>query len=76
MTRQEHGTTKASIALATIGDVLLSTKDVMVAVNVSRPSLYRWVADGYFPKPIKIGPRRVAWSSSAVSAWIETRKAA
>jgi len=38
--------------------------------GLSRSSLYE-TAD--FPKPVKIGPRAVAWIESEVSAWVEQR---
>lgn len=33
-----------------------------------RSTLYRRIADGLFPKPIKIGPRAVGWPASEVAA--------
>lgn len=38
------------------------------------PSTIRaYVAQGKFPKPVKIGARAVAWVSSEVEAWMEQR---
>lgn len=45
-------------------------------VNASAPTLWRWVRDGEFPPPIKIGPRLVAWRAEDVRAWRAKRKPA
>ena len=42
--------------------------EVLRNVPVSRATLYNWIEQGRFPKPIKIGPRAVAWRSADVLA--------
>ncbi len=42
--------------------------EVLRNVPVSRATLYSWIEQGRFPKPIKIGPRAVAWRSADVLA--------
>ncbi len=37
--------------------------------------IWRLERDGKFPRRIKIGPNRVAWLLSEVSAWIEGKAA-
>ena len=34
--------------------------------GVSTSTLYRWMAEGRFPSPIKLGPGAVAWRESAL----------
>ena len=51
-------------------------KRVMVRVTLSRPSIYRKVRDGSFPRPINLGGRAIAWLSSDIDAWIDARIAA
>jgi prophage regulatory protein len=41
--------------------------------GLSRSSIY---ADPGFPKPVKIGPRAVAWVEAEVRDWIYARMAA
>ena len=41
--------------------------------NVSRSSLWRWEQEGFFPKRIQLGPRRVGWRESDVDRWIAER---
>lgn len=38
--------------------------------TLSRASVYRRVKAGTFPKPIKIGERRVAWRSEDIHTWL------
>jgi predicted DNA-binding transcriptional regulator AlpA len=41
--------------------------------GLSRASIYRYIARGLFPDRRSIGPGRVAWLASEVSAWMESR---
>lgn len=47
----------------------LRLPEVCDRVGVSRRQIYRWVADGRFPPPIKLGPRVIAWPSTAICQW-------
>ncbi|MBJ2292355.1 AlpA family phage regulatory protein [Pseudomonas sp. MF5691] len=55
---------------------LLNKKQVCAILGVSPVTLWRWVCAGHFPKPIQLGPRRVAWRSSAVEAFLAKTEAA
>ena len=33
------------------------------------------MAEGKFPKPVKLGARAVGWVESEVTTWLESRKA-
>ena len=57
-------------------EVLLSLEEVLRRTACKRSTLYRWIAAGLFPPPVKIGPRRVAWRKSDVDRWIATRSRA
>jgi len=43
-------------------------------LSVSRSSIWAWVKEGSFPKPIKLGKNCTAWNSSDIDNWIEERK--
>lgn len=49
---------------------LLRLPQVIDRVGLRRSSLYRRVAEGTFPAPVKLGVRAVAWDSRAIDAWI------
>lgn len=65
-------------------DVLMPPEDVMYATGISsRTSLDKYVANGWFPAPVEVGPKRrngavgkVAFLKSEVDAWILERVAA
>jgi prophage regulatory protein len=45
------------------------------AVPVARGTLYRWIAAGAFPRPVKLGPGVSAWRVEDVRAWIARQSA-
>lgn len=44
--------------------------------GLSRSAIYRGIAAGSFPAPIKLSERSSAWSTAEVSEWIAARIAA
>ena len=52
---------------------LLAVPAVLDRTSWSRAKLYSAVAQGEFPKPVRLSPNRVAWPESAVSAWINAK---
>lgn len=53
-------------------DKLIRIPEVMEATGWSRSHIYALVAQGRFPKPLKLGLRAVAWRESEVAAWQES----
>jgi prophage regulatory protein len=51
--------------------VLLRLPAAMHVTGLSRSTLYRLIADKRFPRPVRLGPRAVAWLRSEVDAWSE-----
>lgn len=51
----------------------LRLKAVLNLVPYSRSAIYRKVANGEFPKPIKLGARAIAWVESDVQRWMAER---
>lgn len=47
---------------------------VPVLLSISAASLWRKVASGTFPKPIKLGERITAWRVGDVRAWIAAQQ--
>lgn len=46
-------------------------RDVIRITSLSRPTLYRRIAAGRFPAPIKLGGRACGWTSESLAAWIQ-----
>jgi len=59
-----------------VGDmsvVFLRLQAVIRVTGLSRSTLYRLIADEQFPRPVRLGPRAVAWRRTDVEAWGEAR---
>ena len=54
---------------------LLAPIIVSDRTSLSRTTLWRLTKKGRFPAPVQVSPGRVAWSESAVSAWIAAQLA-
>ncbi|MFN3303675.1 MAG: helix-turn-helix transcriptional regulator [Roseateles sp.] len=57
-------------------DPLLKLHAVKSATGLGRSSIYKKVAAGDFPQPVRLGARAVAWRSSEIAAWIASRSVA
>jgi prophage regulatory protein len=55
---------------AQIADALLHIGTVRALTSLSPATIYRKVAAGEFPSPIKLGPRCARWRSGDVMAWL------
>lgn len=51
----------------------LRRPDVQNITGLSRSTIYAMMAEGEFPKPIKLGKRAVGWREADVAAWLESR---
>ena len=52
---------------------LLRLKEVKMRVGLGRSTIYRWISEGNFPKPVRLGCRSVGWLESAIDTWIVSR---
>jgi prophage regulatory protein len=52
---------------------LIRLPEVQHRVGLGRSTIYRWMAEGKFPKPVQLGGYSVAWAEDEVEAWITTR---
>lgn len=49
---------------------LIKLKTVMDSTGLARSTVYKFIAEGRFPKPVKLGARMVAWVEEEVEEWI------
>ena len=49
---------------------ILRRRQLEEKLGLSRSSIYQMVADGLFPKPIKLGQRAVGWREDDVENWL------
>lgn len=52
--------------------LLLRLAEVRRLVGLSKPTIYRLIAAGRFPKPVKLSKSAVAWKFDEVVAWTES----
>ena len=52
---------------------ILRLKGVIDITGLSRSTLYLYIAEGRFPKPVSLGDRCVGWVESEVHDWILAR---
>ena len=52
---------------------ILRLPEVCGIVGLSRPTVYRLIAAGKFPRPARIGIRASGWSAAEVEAWVELK---
>jgi len=44
--------------------------------SVSRPTIWRWVARGLFPRPVKLSPGTTRWSMADIERHEQSKSAA
>ena len=58
-------------------DELLTLTDIVEWIKVSESTIYRWIDEGIFPRPLKLGAESkqspMRWIRKDVSDWIKTR---
>jgi prophage regulatory protein len=47
----------------------LSMKDLKQLLGKSAPSIYRWISEGSFPRPVKLGGNSSGWRLSDYEGW-------
>jgi len=69
-----------TIGLSPLADdaqrVLARLPTVLKMTGLGRSTIYRWIADGSFPPPVRLGPRAVAWRWSDLDEWTRSRSTA
>jgi len=52
---------------------LIRLKEVQNRVGLGRSTIYRWMAQGNFPKPVRLGGHAVAWVLADIDHWVSQR---
>ncbi len=53
---------------------IIRTAELVKRLNVSRSTLWRWQAEGKFPKPVKMGARAFGYRIADVEAWLNEKQ--
>lgn len=52
---------------------LIKLKAVMECTGLARSTVYKFIAEDRFPKPVKLGSRMVAWVEGEIQEWIQEK---
>lgn len=52
---------------------LLRIGEVIRRTGLSKATIYAWIKDDLFPRPIRVGKRAVRWIEKELVAWIKSR---
>jgi prophage regulatory protein len=52
---------------------MLKLPEVMALTGLSRSTIYAFIKEKKFPKPVRLGARAVGWLEYEVSSWIKDR---
>ena len=52
---------------------ILRLPEVTSRTGMPRSTLYAKIAEGQFPKPVKLSERSVGWCSNEIEAWVNER---
>lgn len=52
---------------------LIKLKEVIQKTSLGHSSIYKFIAEGTFPKQVSLGAKSVAWLESEVDEWIEEK---
>ena len=55
-------------------EMLLRKHKVIERTGLANSTLYYFIARGDFPSPVRLGVRSVAWKSSEIDEWINSRE--
>ena len=52
---------------------IIRLSEVLANTGLARSTVYKYVAEGCFPKPVSLGDRAVGWVESEVQDWVLSR---
>ncbi|OGQ51612.1 MAG: AlpA family transcriptional regulator [Deltaproteobacteria bacterium RIFCSPLOWO2_02_FULL_53_8] len=52
---------------------IIRLKEVIDSTGLARSTIYKYITEGTFPKPVSLGDRCVGWVDSEVHDWILAR---
>ena len=52
---------------------IIRLKEVIDCTGLGRSTIYKYIGEGSFPKPVSLGNRAVGWVESEVMGWVMAR---
>ena len=56
--------------------MIIRMTDVCSELGISHSSIYRLLASGSFPKPLKLSKRAIGWERDHIQEWVKSRNTA
>jgi prophage regulatory protein len=69
----QHHSALPSMLTGDAPRVLARLPTVLKMTGLGRSTIYRWIAEGSFPAPVRLGRRAVAWRWSDLDRWTQSR---
>ncbi|WP_395709698.1 helix-turn-helix transcriptional regulator [Reyranella sp.] len=74
MTKDYDDTTPINEPALYLGDTrLVRLPELTAWLGVNKSSIQNWVRFGHMPRPVKLGPRAVAWKYSDIKTWLDSQ---
>ncbi len=54
-----------------MSDRLIRRAEVLHLTGMTKSTMYRYIADGRFPRPVALGEHAVAWRMSDLQEWMD-----
>lgn len=67
-----HGVTSEELTMG-LNFRFLNLREVIELTSLSKTSIYRYMAEGSFPRNVSLGGRSVAWVSTEIEDWMRER---
>ncbi|HFH3921558.1 helix-turn-helix transcriptional regulator [Pseudomonas aeruginosa] len=52
---------------------IMRLQEVMATTGLARSTIYKFISEGTFPKPVPLGGRSVGWVEEEVQDWVLER---
>ena len=52
------------------GGSILRLREVCEFTGLGRSTIYKKLSEGFFPAPLRLGPRAVGWRLADIDAWL------
>lgn len=52
---------------------IMSIKNVSEITGLAKSTIYKWIGNGQFPPPIRLGAKKIGWLNTTVISWINQR---
>lgn len=56
--------------------IMLRRAEVLARTGLARSTIYKLMAQGDFPKPVKLTGKAIAWPENVIEEWLASRQVA